>query len=294
MKITIVGSNSFIARNLIYTLKQDNEHELFCYDREESQKDFNVKYTQICVTEENEFDKVNFNVDIIYYFVAITGTHDGFINPSLYIKVNELAFVDFLSKYVQKKSSAKIIYPSTRLIYSGSDNLLREEDKKSFNTVYAVNKLAAEEYLNIFSNYYNIPFLIFRICVPFGSLIPNASSYGTLEFMINKAENKENITLYGDGSLRRTFTYMGELCEVLKKPLYIDFDENVYNIGGIDYSLEEVAKSIAKHYNVDVEYTPWPENALKIETGNTVFDSSNLDNIIKMKYKTTIEKYIKM
>lgn len=55
---------------------------------------------------------------------------------------------------------------------------------------------------------------------------------------------------------------------------------DVFNIGGEDYSLKEMAELIAKKYGVGVEYVPWPDVALKIESGDTVFDSEKLDRAI--------------
>lgn len=292
MKITIIGSNSFIARNYIYTLIKEGNHEIFCYDRESDQKDFKLNYTSIDISKKTDIEKINYDVDVIYYFVAITGTHDGFENPSLYIKINEIALVEFISTYIEKKSKAKIVYPSTRLVYDGSNQPLKEDANKKFKTIYAINKYAAEEYLKIYANSYNISFVILRICVPFGSLIPNASSYGTLEFMLNKAKNSENITLYGDGDIKRTFIHISDLCEVFKRCANIKDINPIYNVGGWTYSLNEVATLIAGLYNVEVDYMEWPEKALMIETGDTMFDSTALDNSIDMEYKISINDYI--
>ena len=112
-------------------------------------------------------------------------------------------------------------------------------------------------------------------------MITNASSYGTAEFMLRKAGSGENISLYGDGSVRRTLTYMQDLCNVLVEGGLSDECVNdVYNVGGEDLSLREMAEMIASKYGVGVDFVPWPEVALKIESGDTVFDSSKLESKI--------------
>ena len=50
----------------------------------------------------------------------------------------------------------------------------------------------------------------------------------------------------------------------------------MFNIGGEDYSLKEMAELIAKKYDVGVDYVPWPDVALKIESGDTVFDDQKI------------------
>ena len=49
--------------------------------------------------------------------------------------------------------------------------------------------------------YFHSHFTIFRICVPYGNLIDELYSYGTIGFFINRAMKGQNITIYGDGSL---------------------------------------------------------------------------------------------
>ena len=125
------------------------------------------------------------------------------------------------------------------------------------------------------------------------TLIEGASSYGTAEFMISKASKGENISLYGDGSVRRTLTYMEDLCKVMIEGAMSNSCKNdVYNIGGEDYSLKEMAELISNKYEVGVDYIPYPEIALKIESGDTVFDDTKLNQIIPMKYKGAFVKWI--
>ena len=111
--------------------------------------------------------------------------------------------------------------------------------------------------------------------------------------MLNKAKRGEDITLYGDGSQRRTFTYMEDLVDVLVEGGLSDGCINdVYNIGGEDLSLKEMADMVAERYGVKVLSVAWPEIALKIESGDTVFDSSKLESIIGRLTKSTFRERI--
>jgi UDP-glucose 4-epimerase len=138
-----------------------------------------------------------------------------------------------------------------------------------------------------------VQYCIFRICVPYGTLVSGAASYGTAEFMLNKAKRGEDITLYGDGSQRRTFTYMEDLVDVLVEGGLSDGCLNdVYNVGGEDLSLKEMAEMVAERYGVKVLSVPWPEISLKIESGDTVFDSSKLESVIGRLTNSTFREKI--
>ena len=173
-------------------------------------------------------------------------------------------------------------YPIPQVhIYKGKIGAQKESAEKEFKTIYAINKFACEQYLEQFHRIYNTQYTVFRICIPYGTLIPEASSYGTAEFMLSRATKGENISIYGDGSVRRTLTYMGNLCKTLIEGAISEACANdIFNIGGEDYSLKEMAVLIAKKYDVGIDFVPWPEVALKIESGDTVFDSEKLDTAI--------------
>lgn len=278
MKITVVGANSYIARNLIFEIKQRKiKADLKLYDYADSQTDGEQNYQKIDILDRDSVSKIDFDCDIIYMFVGKTGTITGFGNYEEFIDINEKALLNILNEYRNQHSSAKIIYPSTRLVYRGDDMPLKEDAVKEFKTIYAINKYACEQYLKIFHNFFDVKYCIFRICVPYGTLLPAASSYGTIGFMLNKAKANQNITLYGDGSARRTFTYIKDLCDILIDGALSDKCLNdVYNIGGENRSLKEVAEIIAKKYGVGIDYIDYPSEQLKIESGDTVFCDEKL------------------
>ena len=130
---------------------------------------------------------------------------------------------------------------------------------------------------------------IFRICVPYGNLIDEVYSYGTIGFFINRATKGENITIYGDGSLKRTFTHVRDITESIFRTL--EFDAS--NIGSNDnLSLLDVATLVARKYNVNVEFVDWPEAALKIESGDTIFDGSKLNQTINYRSKESLKEWV--
>lgn len=286
-KVAIVGANSYIARNLLYILKSQSEnYQIDLYDYADSHVDGAENYHTINILSKESCKKIDLDCDVVFMFIGKTGTINGFEEYDTFIDINERGLLNLLNEYRNQNSHAKIVFPSTRLVYKGQVGKLSENAEKEFKTIYAINKYACEQYLEQYNRMYGVKYCILRICVPYGTLIPNASSYGTAEFMLNRATGGQNISLYGDGELRRTLTYMGDLCMILIQAGISEHCINdVFNIGGEDYSLKEMAELIAKKYGVKVEYVPWPEATLKIESGDTVFDDSKLQQICDIEYK---------
>lgn len=294
-KIAIIGANSYIARNMCTVIeKKYDKYDIYLYDRAEKQVDGRENYKSIDVLDKKSLENIDFDCDYIYLFVGKTGTANGFDVYDEFINVNEIALLNILSIHREKKSKAKIIFPSTRLVYKGVEGLLNENSEKEFNTVYAVNKFACEMYLEQYRKVFDINYCIFRICVPYGTLIENASSYGTAEFMIKSAKEKGMISLYGDGEVRRTLTHMEDLCNILVKYGVSDACINdVFNVGGEDYSLKEMANMIANKYSASIDFVPYPELARKIESGSTVFDDGKLQSIDAYAFKHQFEDWCK-
>lgn len=294
MKIAIVGANSYIARNMILTIERYHpDFDIELYDYSDSHVDGRDNYKKINILNAASVQNIDMRCDLIYMFVGKTGSVNGFDEFNTFIDINERALLNVLNEYRRQKSNAKIVFPSTRLVYKGSSGALREDAEKELKTIYAINKFACETYLQQYNNVFGLKYCIFRICIPYGTLIPNASSYGTAEFMLSKATSGNNISLYGDGSVRRTLTYMGDLCKaLLLGGMSEQCVNDVYNIGGEDYSLKEMAELIAKKYGVEIDYVEWPKVALKIESGNTVFDDSKLKKAINISYDMRFADWI--
>jgi UDP-glucose 4-epimerase len=226
-------------------------------------------------------------------FVGKTGSMKGFEEYGDFIDINEKALLNILNEYKSQNSSAKIIFPSTRLVYKGKKGLIDENGEKEFKTIYSVNKYACEQYLNIYNNLFGVSFVVFRICVPYGTLVPNATSYGTAEFMLNNAFNSKDIILYGTGEMRRTILHIKDLCNILiLGALSKECMNTTFNIGGENVSLFEMANLIAKKYKVSVNFVPWTKESFAIESGDTVFDSNKLDSILNYTYEYTFAHWI--
>ena len=284
--ISIVGANSFIGRNLAAHLLTSG-CTLSLYDRDAAHFDNLDGYQPLNLLDPDSLSPVDFSSDVFFFFTGLTGTKQGFDDPNLYVDVNEKMLLCFLDAYRKRESKGKIVFLSSRLVYKGAEEPLREEAEKEFKTIYAINKFACEQYLKMYGEMFHVPYCILRLCVPYGSAISGARSYGTVGFFEQCARQGKNIPLYGDGSLRRTFTHMTDLCEILRAAAFHEAcAQNVYNIGGQNLSLLQAAQAIGTRFGVGVDHVPWPAEALRLETGHTVFDSGKLDAVLRHRYRT--------
>ena len=290
-KCAIIGSKGYIGKHLEYYLKQ-KKNDVVCYDVVESE---DVNYHRCDLTDFESVRRIiDLKVDYIFMFAGLTGTYVGFDNANIFVNVNEMGLINLLNCIRESKYRPKIIFPSTRLIYKGADKALKEDDEKETKTIYAVNKIACENLLYAYRQNFDIPYTIFRICVPFGNMFSDDYSFGTIGFFIRQASNDRRITLYGDGSIKRTFTSMHDLCkQIVEVGMERVSDGEIYNIGGHTYSLRNAAEIIASYYKAEISFISWPERDLKMESGSTYFDSSKIERVMGKIVFESLEELLK-
>lgn len=290
--VAIIGSNGYIGRNMMLRL-MDEPVLLYTYDIQPSSINPDARYKQLDVTNRSCYESLPHNIDYIYYFAGITNVSESFIHYHRYIEVNVIGLLNLLDWMNQHDCRARIIYPSTRLVYKGMSHPLNELSLLAPRSIYALNKLTCENALNLFHNVNGINFTIIRIGVPYGNDVDNKYSFGTIGNFLDRAVNGRDIVLYGSGEGIRTFTHIHDVCGILISCAKTTKCQNqVYNIIGESLSLRQIALKIAGKFRVNVEYKNWPLMSLKLESGDTEFDFTKLRNDINYILKHNFDQWI--
>ena len=101
------------------------------------------------------------------------------------------------------------------------------------------------------------------------------------------------ITLFGDGSQRRTFTHVQDLGrQVIGAGLDPVCRCACLNVAGEDYSLREVADLIARRYRVEVLCREWPPADWRLESGSTVFDATAISRYAGPTPQVTLAEWV--
>ena len=292
MKAVIIGANSYIARNLLKFAMPEALSDLALCDIHPRHMDGASGYRQIDFSDPAALGAAVAGADVIYFFTGMTGTLRGFQEPETFLTVNEGLLLRLLDALKASGSKARVVFPSTRLVYRGGDRPLDEDAPKAFLTPYAIQKYACEQYLQMYQRLYGVGCCVLRICVPYGTLAEPVSSYGTADFFLRDARDKGQITVYGDGTQRRSFTYIGDLAAALWQAGDTRrLPDGVYNVGGEDLSIAQAAECIAKVFGAKLNFVPWPPEALALESGSTVFDSRRLDGYLGLAPQMTLARW---
>lgn len=284
MKIGIIGSNSGLAKYFIKYL-MDKNIIVNCYDIHEESRYEVHNYKKIDFTVREDMEKIDFSCDYIFIFSGLTGPESSMVRYSEFIDINIKMLIDILDTVKKGNFQCKIVYPSSRLVYEDINGLLDENSSLKANSIYGLTKIFAEQILELYSKLYDIKYTVYRIGIPFDNLENTRDAkFGIFSKLVQQSIDKK-ITLFGDGLGKRTFTHINDICEVLYKTIFEKKTINqVFNIGGMSYTLLDIANRLQKGTNCEISFTEFPHSSKIVEVNNGSLSSKKLDKIIPIKY----------
>jgi len=295
MNVAVFGANGYVGQHMVAYLQERLGHEVTGFGLQDSFKGKqDIRYHRIDITDRAQIDALSMRYDAIYFFAGLTGVEVTFEKYERYLDVNEKGLLHLLNRIRHSDDRPKVIFPSTRLVYKGVEGaVLAEDAEKKIKSIYASTKYNGELYLDMYRNLYGVDYSVFRVSVPYGNTLDTPWSYGTLSAFIQQAKTNGVITLYGDGSLTRTFTHIEDVCrQIIIAGRLPQSSGECYNVDGEAFSLREVAEAVIEKYGGNIQYTDWPGKSLQLESGHTVFDCRKIQALLSPSVTHSLKAWI--
>ena len=284
-KVAIFGVNGYLGRHLAHWMGRCG---FYCvgYDVQSIGAVNAKEYFKCDVTDEcfwGSFDASQYSS--VIFLAGRSGVEASFRDSRSFVGINVLGLLGLLERLKNLGEKApKVIFPSSRLVYNGGGEVSEMSERRA-RSVYAATKTACEELLSAYHARYGIKYVSLRICVPYGNILSNDYSYGTIVSFMAQLRQGKPITIWGDGSIRKTYTYIEDLCRIVEKICTKSIASGPYNVGGCDYSLKEVAELMVSRFGGSYTLLPWPEYADNVEMGNISLNSRKLNSVVGIKYE---------
>ncbi len=297
----VLGDGGFLGRHLAAAIDGDPNSGMMrirweqIYRRGASAPVATDKQAEWDATAPHAFNEVDWRtVDVVFVLFGATGTSVSFKQGRRFLDINTTALQALLQSIVdQGTHRPRVVYPSTRLVYAGSDSPLAEDALTDARTVYAASKLAGEALLLAYAAAHDVPYCVARIGVPYGNSIDGELSYGTIGALVKAARSSGAIRLFGDGLQRRTFSHVDDLTRCLMLcGRHLALANTTVNLPGEDLSLHHVGSALAGKLGALVEFAPWPEFELKIESGSTVFNAERFGSLTGYTCRQQFERWL--
>jgi len=186
--------------------------------------------------------------DYVFHFAAVVGVQRTQENP---VKVlNDIEGIKNVLTLCKNTSVKRVFFSSSSEVYGEPVVLPQHEHTTPLNSriPYAIVKNVGESFCKSFQQEYGLDYTIFRFFNTYG---PNQSTDFVVARFLAAALKNEDITIYGDGSQTRTFTYVDDTVSTCINCFYENKVINdVINIGNDQlYSILDLATTIIKITN---------------------------------------------
>jgi len=285
-KIAVLGANGYIGRHLSRHLAGLGM-AVDAFDVQPDPAVAGVRYERCDICDGGFWDRFRpQEYSAVFFLAGLSGVERSFREAEAFLRVNIGGFAAMLRRLEGLGADApRVVFPSSRLVYEGGCTVDESSLRRS-RSVYAASKVACEELLSAYHDRFGVPYVVLRICVPFGDVSDSGYSYGTIGFFMANVRDGRPITVYGDGSCRKTYTSIDDVCDIAARCLDPSVPSGVYNVGGHEYTLREVAEMICARTGATWVSVPFPEEARRVEMGSIAMDSSRLDAAIgKREYR---------
>lgn len=208
-------------------------------------------------------------IDLIFHMASRASPFEFEHYPIQILKANTMGVL--VSLGIAKKHGAKIVYTSTSEVY-GNPSIIPTPESYNGNVnpigprgCYDEAKRCGEAYVMAYKRQHNLDTRIARIFNTYGPRIRLDGIYGrVIPRFIDQALKGEPLTVFGDGSQTRSFTYVTDQVEGLLRLASMDAAEGqVINIGNVnEITVLELAKKVIRLTGSKsaISFQPLPED----------------------------------
>ena len=198
--------------------------------------------------------------DVIVHLAAKAGVRPSVLDPASYYEVNVRGTLNLL-ELARVWGVRHFVFASSSSVYGANPNLPWREDDNLLLPIspYGATKLAGEALGRVYSHLYGIRFIALRIFTAYGPRQrPDLAIYKFTRLML---EGK-SIPIYGDGSARRDYTYIGDLVKGIRAAIeYTGSLFEVVNLGSShSISVVEIIKRLEELLGVKAQLQFWPSS----------------------------------
>lgn len=244
-KVLITGGSGFIGSNLINKLLL-NGYKINCIDVKNNLliKNKNYKFFKSNIFNNKILNSATKNCDIVIHLAASLGVKNTDDNLVQCLNSNILGTKKVLEA-ARKNKVKYFLFSSSSEIYGDQKNFPIFENFSSQNkSVYAISKIAAENYVKGYFQKFNINYNIIRFFNVYGRGQKN-------NFVISKyielASKNKNLKVYGNGDQIRSFCHVDDATDGVIEIIENGKKNTIYNVGNNQepISIHNLAKLVA-------------------------------------------------
>jgi UDP-glucose 4-epimerase len=246
MKTLVTGCAGFIGSHLVDKLLEQGYDVIGIdcftdyYPREIKEanisnalKNKNFKLLEEDILNMNEYPDVDYvfheAAQAVFHEAAQAGVRASWGRSFEIYTKNNIEATQKLLEFYKDRELKKFVYASSSSVYGDAELPMKEDSLLKPVSPYGVTKLAGENLCYLYWKNYNVPTLSLRYFTVYG---PRQRPDMAIHKFVKAILNGDEITVFGDGTQTRDFTYVDDAVEANILAAENDSVGEVFNIGG--------------------------------------------------------------
>jgi len=244
MNLLVTGGAGFIGSNLIDRLLKDG-HTVVCIDNFDDYYNPSIKEQNISgallndrfvivrgdIRDVSALEKCfsNISIDVVIHLAARAGVRPSLVNPELYYDVNVIGTLRLLEA-MKKWNVTRLVFGSSSSVYGNNNHVPFSETDSVDRPVspYAASKKAGELLCYTYHELYKFDLYCLRFFTVYG---PRQRPEMAIHHFVKKILAGDRITLFGDGSSQRDYTFIDDILDGVTKCLNNLKGYEIINLG---------------------------------------------------------------
>ncbi|QLY27714.1 GDP-mannose 4,6-dehydratase [Nocardia huaxiensis] len=183
-------------------------------------------------------------VDVVFHLAANAYVPPSVETPAVDCELNFNTTFRLLEALRVLRWPGRLVFASSAAVYGNSVRIpIREDDPTVPISPYGVGKLAAERYLAVFADLYDLNLASVRFFSAFG---PRQRKQVVFDLLAKLDRDHERLFIHGDGTQVRDFLYVADAARsAMIVAEHAPLRGEAYNVGaGHEYTIDQLAKSL--------------------------------------------------
>ena len=266
-KIMLLGAGGFIGTNLAIKLYENPDNQIALVDKKDEYfqnlRNAGLDKAEYKINSFEDFDAFQELVrgeDIVYHLVSTTVPTTSNQHISEELTANVIMTSKLLEACVAENVKKVVFISSGGTVY-GKENAcpLPEETPTYPISSYGIQKVTIEKLLYLYKYLYGLDYRVIRLANPYGPYQRPDGVLGAATTFTYKALKKEQIVVYGDGSVVRDYIYIDDAIRGIINIVDGDNHHRTFNLGsGKGTSIKEllgIIENVVDH-ELDITYMP--------------------------------------